>query len=261
MLRAIEQLDQTHPGDIVPTFLGAHTVPPEYQADPAGYTQLVVEEMLPEVTNWYRQSHFATNGVPLSNDVFCEDHAFDVKQSSTILQAGIEAGLQAKLHVDQFNSFGGVTMAVRLGAISVDHLDVTGQAEIEILAQSETIATPLPAVNFNLGVDYYAKARAMIDAGAIVALSTDLNPGSAPCPSMPLVMAIACRFQKLLPSEALNASTINAAYALGLGDKVGSIAPGKQADLLILKASDYRHIPYFFGGNPVETVIKRGQVV
>jgi imidazolonepropionase len=176
------------------------------------------------------------------------------------LQAGIEARLQAKIHVDQFNRFGGVTMAVELGAISADHLDVTDQAEIERLAQSNTIAVPLPAVNFNLNLEY-ANARAMIDAGAAVALATDLNPGSAPCPSMPLVMAVACRAQKLLPAEALNASTINAAHAIGLSHNAGSIEAGKQADLLILKEADYRHIPYFFGGNPVDTVIKRGQVI
>ncbi len=261
MLRVIEQLAQTHPCDIVPTFLGAHTTPPEYTEDTDGYTQLVIKEMLPEVVNWYQQSYFAANNLPLFIDVFCEDHAFDIEQSRRTLQAGLDAGLEAKIHVDQFNSFGGVTMALELGAISVDHLDFTGQDEIETLAQSDTIATPLPAVNFNLGVDYYANARAMVDTGAIVALSTDINPGSAPCPSMPLVMAIACRFQKLLPSEALNASTINAAHSIGLGDKIGSIEVGKQADLLILKEGDYRHIAYFFGSNPVETVIKRGQIV
>jgi len=154
-----------------------------------------------------------------------------------------------------------VTMAVELGAISADHLEVTDQIEIETLAQSKTIATPLPAVNFNLGAHAYADARGLVDAGAAVALATDINPGSAPCPSMPLVMAIACRFQSLLPAEALNAGTINAAHAIGLGDQTGSIEVGKQADLLILKEGDYRHIPYFFGGNPVETVIKNGHIV
>ena len=131
MLRVIEQLAQSHPCDIVPTFLGAHTAPPEYKDDTDGYTQLVIKEMLPEVVNWYYQSYFAANDVPLFIDVFCEDHAFDVEQSRRILQAGLDAGLKAKIHVDQFNSFGGVTMALELGAISVDHLDVTGQDEIE----------------------------------------------------------------------------------------------------------------------------------
>ena len=261
MLQVIEQLDLDHPCDIVPTFLGAHTVPAEFGEDTESYTRLVVEEMLPAVSSWYQSSRFSANDVPFYIDVFCEDHAFDVDQSRRVLQAGIEAGLQAKIHVDQFNDFGGVPMAAELGAVSADHLDVTGPAGIEMLAASNTIATPLPAVNLNLGLDHYADARAMIDAGAALALATDINPGSAPCPSMPLVMAIACRFQKLLPSEALHAATINAANAVGMGDMVGSIEVGKQADLLILKESDYRHIPYFFGGNPVDTVIKRGQVV
>jgi imidazolonepropionase len=261
MLQVIALLDQAHPCDILPTFLGAHTVPPEYRDNTPGYVNLVINQMIPAVTAWYRGSHFAANEVPLFIDVFCEDHAFDVSQSQRILKAGINAGMRAKIHVDQFNSFGGLPMAVELGAISADHLDFSDPDEIRTLAQSGTVATPLPAVNFNLGLDYYANARQMVDAGAIVALSTDINPGSAPCLSMPLVMAIACRFQKLLPSEALNASTINAAHAIGLGRRLGSVEVGKQADLLILKEADYRHIAYFFGHNPVNTVIKRGQVV
>lgn len=258
MLHVIEQLAQTHPCDIVPTFLGAHTVPPEFEGDAEGYTDFVIDSMLPEVADWYRESFFAEQKVPLFIDVFCEDHAFSLDQSRRILQAGMDAGLQAKIHVDQFNSFQATTMAVELGAVSADHLDVTGLDEINTLAQSNTIAVPLPAVNFNLGLDQYANARTMVDSGAAVALATDLNPGSAPCLSMPLVMAIACRYQKLTPAEALNASTLNAAHAIGLGDQVGSIEVGKQADLLILRESDYRHLAYTLGGNPIETVIKRG---
>lgn len=261
MLQVMARLDAIHPCDIVPTFLGAHTVPPEFAGDTEGYVQLVLTEMLPEVVNWYQTSRFAAKNIPLFIDVFCEDHAFNVDQSRRILEAGIEASLPAKIHVDQFNGLGGVAMAVELGAVSADHLDVTNEADIERLAQSDTIAVPLPAVNFNLGMDAYAPARRMIDAGTAVSLATDLNPGSAPCPSMPLVMAIACRYQKLLPAEALNAGTINAAYAIGLGERIGSIEVGKQADLLILHAADYRHIPYFFGSNPVETVIKKGEEI
>ena len=261
MLEVIARLDQTHPCDIVPTFLGAHTVPPEYQDNALGYVDLVIEEMIPAAADWYRGSHFTADETPFFIDVFCEDHAFDVGQSRRILQAGIEAGMQAKIHVDQFNSFDGVPMAVELGAVSADHLDFSGTEEIRVLTDSDTVATPLPAVNFNLGLDYYADARGMIDAGAVVALATDINPGSAPCLSMPLVMAIACRFQKLLPSEALNACTLNAAYAADLGHRLGSIEVGKQADLLILKEADYRHIAYFFGHNPVQTVIKKGQEI
>ena len=261
MLRVIEQLDRDHPCDIVPTFLGAHAVPPEFEGDAEAYARCVIEKILPEVTDWYASSRFADRGVPMYIDVFCEDHAFDLDQSRRVLEAGIEAGFKAKMHVDQFNDFGGVAMALELGAASVDHLDVTGREEIELLAGSDTIAVLLPAVNFNLGMADYADGRAMMDAGAAVALATDLNPGSAPCPSMPAVMAIACRYQRLTPGEALNASTINAAFAIGQGGETGSIEVGKRADILILNEGDYRHVPYFFGGNPVHTVIKRGQVL
>ncbi len=261
MLRAIEQLDRDHPCDIVPTFLGAHAVPPEFNRDAEAYTRCVIDEILPEAANWYQTSRFAARGVSVYIDVFCEDHAFDLAQSRRVLEAGIEAGFGAKMHVDQFNDFGGVSMALELGAASVDHLDVTGRAEIEKLAGTDTIAVALPAVNFNLGMANYADARTMMDSGAAVALATDLNPGSAPCPSMPTVMAIACRYQRFTPAEALNASTINGACAIGQGDEAGSIEVGKRADILILTKGDYRHIPYFFGGNPVQTVIKRGQVM
>lgn len=261
MLQVIERLDRDHPCDIVPTFLGAHAVPPEFDGNAEAYTRSVIHEILPEAAAWYRSSRFAAKGVPMYIDVFCEDHAFDLDQSRRVLEAGIDAGFKAKMHVDQFNDFGGVAMALELGAASVDHLDVTDRAEIEMLGGSDTIAVPLPAVNFNLGMTDYADARAMMDSGAAVALATDLNPGSAPCPSMPVVMAIACRYQRFTPAEALNASTINAAHAIGAGEETGSIEVGKRADMLVLKAGDYRHIPYFFGGNPVQTVVKNGQVL
>ena len=261
MLQVIERLDRDHPCDIVPTFLAAHAVPPESEGDAAAYTRRVIDEILPEAAAWYRSSRFASRGVPMYIDVFCEDHAFDLAQSRRVLEAGIEAGLRAKMHVDQFNDFGGVAMALELGAASVDHLDVTDRAEIELLARSDTIAVLLPAVNFNLGMADYADGRAMMDAGAVVALATDLNPGSAPCPSMPAVMAIACRYQRLTPAEALHASTINGAFAIGQGDETGSIEVGKRADILVLNAGDYRHVPYFFGGNPVHAVIKNGRVL
>ena len=261
MLRVIEKLDRAHACTVVPTFLGAHTLPPEFKDDAMGYVELVIEEMIPAVAAWYAASHFSAQGTPFFIDVFCEEHAFDVVQSRRILEAGQAHGMGAKLHVDQFNALGGTQMAVELGAISADHLDVSGADEIDALAASNTMAVPLPAANFNLGHTAFANGRALIDAGAALALATDLNPGSAPCYAMPLVMAIASRYLRLLPSETLVASTINAAHAIGLGEQVGSIEVGKQADLLLLKAADYRHLSYFLGGNPVETVIKRGEVV
>lgn len=261
MLQAIELLDQTHVIDLVPTFMGAHAIPPEYRNDSDGYTKLVIEEMLPRVCDWYAASTFAAKGRPLFNDVFCEQHAFDLAQSQRVLEAGQAHGLPAKIHADEFTSLGGVGLAVDLGAISADHLDVTPADERERLAQSDTVGVVLPAVNFNLGSHHYADARALIDVGAAIALSTDINPGSAPCPSMPLVMAMACRYQRLLPAEVLHAATINAAYSIGMGTTVGSIEVGKQADLLIIDTSDYRHLAYELGGNLLQTVIKQGQIV
>lgn len=261
MLRVIERLATDHHCDVVPTFLGAHTVPDEYGGDSDAYTKSVLQEMMPEVLSWYRESSFAQDSIPIFVDVFCEDHAFNVEQSRAVLETGMELGFLSKIHADQFNDLGGVDMAIGLGVTSADHLDATSQSGLERIAQSDTIAVPLPAVNFNLGSDKFADARCLLDAGAALALATDINPGSAPCPSLPLVMAIACRFQKLLPSEALHACTINAAYAIGRGRDLGSIEVGKQADILVLKAADYRHIPYFFGGNPIQTIVKKGQVL
>jgi imidazolonepropionase len=264
MLRVIEQLAQSHPVDIVPTFLGAHAIPPEYRDAPDAYVDRVIHEMLPAAARWYQDSFLPAlakagrGDAPFYADVFCEGGVFSVEQSERIWAAARAYGMGIKAHVDEFKSLRGVTAAVRAGAVSVDHLDVTPSAEIGILAASDTIGVILPAVNFNLGSTHYADARALLDAGVALALATDLNPGSAPCPSMPLVMAIACRYQKLLPAEALNASTINAAYAIGMGERVGSIEAGKQADLLILNAPDYRCLMAQFGENPVEQVMKRG---
>lgn len=260
ILQAIAMLDQQQPVELVPTFMGAHALPPEYAGRPDEYIGLVVNEMIPAAAEWYHGSHFAARGTPLFADVFCEQNAFDVAQSRRVLEAARAAGMRLKAHVDEFSALGGLDMALELGAVSVDHLDATGPEGIARLARSGTVGVVIPAVNFNLGSAHFADARAMVDAGAAVALTTDINPGSAPCPSMPLVLAIACRYQRLLPSEALAAATINAAHAIGLGDRLGSIEPGKQADLLVVAAPDYRHLAYQFGGNLVERVIKRGQV-
>lgn len=261
MLQAIALLASSSPLDLIPTFLGAHAVPPEYKGRTDDYVNLVIEEMLPAVVEWYQPSTFNLQPSTLFCDVFCEANVFDREQSRQVLEAGIKLGLPAKIHTDEFANLGGVSLALELGATSVDHLDVTPPAEVEMLAKSNTVGVVLPAVNFNLGSSHFANARAMIDAGVALTLATDINPGSAPCPSMPLVMAMACRYQRLLPAEALNAGTINAAYALGLGHKIGSLEAGKQADVLIVNAPDYRHLAYQFGGNLVERVIKRGRVV
>ncbi len=261
MLRVIERLALEHPCTIVPTFLGAHTVPPEFEENPAGYVRLVIEAMLPEVWRWYEGSVFFREDIPIFCDVFCEEHAFTVEQSFQVLARAKQLGFQLKIHVDQFNELGGLEIALDLDAVSVDHLDVTAQDGIKALAKAQTVAVPLPAVNFNLSQQQFANARGMIDSRAAVALATDLNPGSAPCYSMPLVMAIANRFQGLLPAETLAAGTINGAHAVGMAGQVGSIAVGKTADLLILKTADYRHISYYLGWNPVQTVIKDGQII
>jgi imidazolonepropionase len=260
MLQAIAGLDAEHPADLVPTFLGAHAIPAAYQGRSDDYVDLVIGEMLPRVAEWYRASAFAARRVPLFCDVFCEAHVFDRNQAKRVLQAGLAHGLPAKIHADEFQTLGGVALAVELNSVSADHLDATPPAEIEILAASSTLGVVLPVVNLNMGSSHFADARAMIDTGVALALATDLNPGSAPCPSMALTMAIACRYQRLLPAEALNAGTINAAHAIGLGDRIGSIEVGKQADLLVLNVPDYRHLAYQFGVNLVERVLKRGHL-
>lgn len=261
LLRVIDRLDRHQPIELVPTFMAAHGVPPDFAGRAGAYVDYVIGETLPAAVEWYRGSSFAADGRPMFADVFCERGAFDLAQSRRVLQASKDAGLPLKAHVDEFSELGGLAMALELGATSVDHLDETGRAGFALLARSAAIAVVIPAVNFNLGATRFANARAMVDAGAAVALTTDINPGSAPCPSLPLVMAIACRYQKLSPAEALVAATINAAYAIGMGSRVGSLEPGKQADLLLLDLPDYRHLAYRFGGNPVVQVIKKGAVV
>ncbi|MBL8146241.1 MAG: imidazolonepropionase [Anaerolineae bacterium] len=261
MLRVIARLAEAHPADIVPTFLGAHAVPPEYKGRGGEYAELVADEMLPLAAEWFAGSHFARQGRRFCVDVFCEQGAFTLEQARRVLEAGRSLGLGARAHVDEFVALGGVSLAVGLGALTVDHLDVTTADEIGVIAASDTIAVLMPAVNFHLGTAHHANARALIAAGAAVALATDLNPGSAPCYSMPLVMALACRMYLMTPAEALNASTINAAHAAGMGAVVGSLEAGKQADVLIVNAPDYRHLAYMLGDNPVETVIKRGHRV
>jgi imidazolonepropionase len=172
------------------------------------------------------------------------------------LETALELGFALKAHVDEFTNLGGSGLMVGMGATSVDHLDEISDEEIDLLAKSDSIGIITPTVNFNFGSGHYAPARKLIDAGCAIALSTDFNPGSAPCPSQPMAMAIACRYQKLLPAEAMNAVTINAAHAIGMEDRVGSIETGKSADFVICDSTDYRQLSYEFGGNLVSRVFK-----
>lgn len=291
MLCSIFELDKTHVIDLIPTFLPAHAVPPEYKEKSDEYVDLICKEMLPKARSLFAlRKHLARkygqktgwnnlidsprfgdlsdaeisellSADPIFVDVFCERNAFSLEQSRKVLETAKSLNFSLKAHVDEFTNLGGARMAVELGATSIDHLDAISDEEIALLADSQTIGVVTPTVNFNFGAKEFADARKLIEAGCAVALSTDYNPGSAPCPSLPNAMAIACRYQKLLPSETFNAATINAAFAIGLGDKIGSIEFGKQADLLIFDTKDYREIAYEFGGNPVGTVIKNGKIV
>ena len=261
LLNTIETLALSHACTLVPTFLGAHAIPSEFKNSPELYVKNVIERMIPHAAKWYLDSVFKKREIPFFCDVFCEQNAFTLDQSRRILEAGIQWGMGVKIHADEFTSLGGVKLAIDLDAVSVDHLDVTTAIERNLLANSNTIGVVLPAVNFNLGSSHFADARSLLDAGCAIALSTDINPGSAPCPSMPLVMAIAARYQHLMPAEVINASTINAAHAIGMGQFVGSLETGKFADILILKTGDYRHLCYQFADNLVECVIKNGKII
>jgi imidazolonepropionase len=261
MLEVIAALDLKHCIDIVPTFLAAHAVPPEFKDDVDGYVGLICDEIMPAAWRWYEQSHFKRGNVSLYADVFCEKKAFDIEQSRRIFERARQLGFALKAHVDEFTNLGGSELMINLGATSIDHLDAISIEEITLLSQSETIGIITPAVNFNFGSAHYAPARRLIDAGCSIALSTDFNPGSAPSPSQPMTMAIACRYQKLLPSETLNAATINAAYSIGSAVRFGSIEVGKSADLLMCDVPDYRQLAYEFGGNLINRIFKAGRDV
>ncbi len=257
MLNAIALLDMEHPVELVPTFLGAHAIPPEFVDDADGYVTLVIDEMLPAVATW-RDDHWP--GV-LFCDVFCEVGAFDLAQTRRILEAAKAYGMALKVHVDEFEALGGTTLAAELGAVSADHVVATTEADIAALAASDTIAVSLPPTPFGLGHHKYTPARDFLAAGAALAIATDCNPGTGWNESMQFVMALATRYLRLTPAQALAASTINAAYAISRGDRVGSLEVGKQADIVIWDAPCYEHLSYRFGANLVRTVIKRGRVV
>ncbi len=266
MLDAILQLDATHPVELVPTFLGAHAVPPEYKDRTDAYVDLVVDDMLPAVEAWARE-HPVTcqeaGAIGLSLpfvDVFCEQGVFDLAQSRRILERAQALGFPLKIHADEFAGLGGTKLAVELGATSADHLVCTPETDIQALGRGDTVAVGLPCTPFGLGHHEYTPAGAILEAGAPLALASDCNPGTAWCESMQFVIALACRTMKLTPAQALAASTINAAFAVGRGKEVGSLEVGKQADVVILDAPDYRHLGYRFGDNLVEWVVKAGQV-
>jgi len=261
-LEAITTLDVDHPITLVPTFLGAHAIPAEYSDDPDGYVDVVVEEMLPAIRS--RISDFRYVGAwpfDIFCDVFCEEGAFSLVQTRRILEAARALEFGLKVHADEFKPLGGTALAVELGAVSADHLVCTPTEEIERLGQSDTVAVALPATPFGLAHHDYTPAQAILDAGGILALATDCNPGTAWCESVPFVIALACRYLRITPAQALVATTLNSAHAVGLGDEVGSLTVGHAADILVLDLPDYRHLGYRFGTNPVETVVKRGRVV
>jgi imidazolonepropionase len=260
MLQVILALDAAGPLDLAPTFLGAHAIPPEYKGRPQAYTDLLCAEMLPFIRQWWG-SQPSTSGRPLPFvDVFCETGAFDLAQSRQILTRAKVLGFPLKLHADEFDNLGGASLGAELGAVSADHLVKTSPADILALASTDTVAVSLPCTPFGLAESEYTPARAIIAAGGLLALASDCNPGTAWCESMQFVIALACRSLKLTPAQAVAASTINAAYAIRRHDRIGSLEPGKQADLLILAVPDYRQLGYRFGTNLVKQVIKRGRV-
>jgi imidazolonepropionase len=267
LLQTILALDGEGPLELVPTFLGAHAISPEYSQagtgrdDPQGYTDLVCNEMLPAVRDWWNENHpkSTVNELPFT-DVFCENKAFDQVQSRQILSKARDLGFPLKIHADEFDNLGGASLAVELGAASADHLVKTSETDIVALGRSDTVAVSLPCTPFGLAENEYTPAQTILAAGGILALATDCNPGTAWCESMQFVIALACRALKITPAQAIVAATINAAYAIRRAGRIGSLEPGKQADLLILSVPDYRMLGYRFGTNLVRQVIKRGKI-
>lgn len=249
MLRAARRAADAVGIRAVLTCLAAHEVPPEYRDRRADYVRLVCEEVLPAV---------AAAGVADRCDVFCEPSVFGLADTEAILAAASSLGLRLTVHADELEPMGGAALAARLGADSADHLIVIDETGRRALAGSRTVATLLPGTVFSLGLKHYAPARAMIADGCALALATDFNPGSCPIASVPLIQAIACTQMRLVPGEALVATTLNAAWALHLAGEVGSLAPGKAADFLLLDVDDHRLVPYHAGRNPVRAVYRDG---
>ena len=250
-LRAIRRLQEEHPMDVVATFMGAHLVPAEYKNDREAYVRLVCEEMMPAVKE---------QGIAKFCDVFCEADTFTVEEARRVLEAGLKNGLRPKIHADEIEAIGGSQLAGEIGAISAEHLIVCPPEGIESMARGGVIACLLPATSFNLG-STFAPARDMVTAGVPVAMATDFNPGSCPCLNLQFVINLGCLKYKLTPEEVLTAVTLNGAAAIDMADKVGSVEPGKQADLVIWDAPDLDYICYRVGSNLTRHVIKKGAVV
>jgi imidazolonepropionase len=258
LLKALLALDDEGPLDLAITFLGAHAIAPEYKDDPQGYTDLICETMLPILQQWW-EVHAPRLPQPFV-DVFCENKAFTLEQSRQILTRASALGFPLKIHADEFDTLGGASLAVELGAASADHLVKTSDTDIAALGKSDTVAVSLPCTPFGLAESEYTPAKKILEANGILALATDCNPGTAWNESMQFAIALACRYMGLTPAQAIAASTINAAHAIRRADAVGSLEAGKLADLLILSVPDYRHLGYRFGTNLVKQVIKRGRV-
>lgn len=249
-LRVMAELGEEHPADVISTFLGAHAVPPEYAGRSDEYIDFLIEEALPNVR--------AERTVGFC-DVFCEQGVFSLEQSERLLKAARKYRFKLKLHADEMVSFGGAELAVKLRAVSADHLLHVSDRGIRRLAASPVIATLLPLTAFSLD-EPYARGREMIDAGCAVALASDLNPGSCFSASVPMLFALACIHMKLTPEEAVTALTLNGAAAVGRADTIGSIDVGKKADLVLLQYPSYKFLPYHVGMNIVDTVIKDGRI-
>jgi imidazolonepropionase len=250
-LEAIAELNAEGPWELVPTFLGAHAVPPEYRDDRAGYIHSLCDDMLPEIAR-QKLADFC--------DVFCETGVFSVAESRQVLTRARDLGLRLKLHADELSPLGGAELAAEIGAVSADHLLCITEKGIDALATSGTVATLLPGTAFFLGMDY-APARKLIERGVAVALATDCNPGTCMTENLPLIGTMACTRMGMLPGEVVTALTLNAAAALGRSVCIGSLTPGKQGDVILCDVPDYREIFYHFGINHVECVVKRGRVV
>jgi imidazolonepropionase len=238
ILRAIQELDRNTPLQYVPTFLGAHSIPSEYKSRRSDYVSLIIDEMLPRVAQ-EKLAEFC--------DVFCEKTVFTNDESWKILSAARCNGLGLRMHADQLSLSGGAKLAAELGTVTADHLEHTDSEGIAALKAANVQPVLLPGSVYALGSTRYPAARAMIDAGLAVILATDFNPGSSPTPSMPMVLSLAATHMKMTPAESITAATINAAYSLNRGDKIGSLEPGKNADFVIHDCDDYRELAYFFG--------------